>query len=294
MDDRDLKMIIACKTCRTLTEVAQQMNISQPALSKRLHKLEDQLCAKIITLDRFGIQLTDVGERFYNFATKTSALYKEFKTSITKSVNTRMMLKIGVTPVFSRLVLPQIVQSFSQQFPDIYLNICTRFSSLLIELLKTGKLDLAFIRGDSKLEGFERFKIGSDPLVVVSTQQLELEDLSRYPRITYDTDPLLMEQIEQWLSERFGEELMSPAVHVGDSQSCLRTVSQGVGYTIAPLYMLKEWVENELFVKSLETKDGQPFSRDTHLFYNKKLYTESLPLRNMVDLVKNLFPTPSF
>ena len=99
-----------------------------------------------------------------------------------------------------------------------------------------------------------------------------------------------MKQIEKWCHEHFGGQKTFIAMHVGDSQTCLRSVAQGIGYTIVPYYILSGWEKQDFCLTPLKDANGNFFKRDTHLFYSKQQCEKFTPIRNFVDLVKEMFP----
>ena len=221
MDDRDLHMLIAFKRCRTISEAAEELHVSQPALSKRLRKLEDEFSTQLVKTGKSGLIFTATGELLHTYAISALAHLEEVKDKILRIEDDRKILRIGAAPMFSQLMLPVVIQTFAERYPDVYPHIRSGFSGSLVEMLIKGEVHAAFIRGEYEPAGYERYRISSDPLLVVSKQQLEQKELHLYPRITYDTDISLMEQIETWFEEQFGIHKTFVAMHVGDSQTCL-------------------------------------------------------------------------
>lgn len=293
MDDRDLQMLIAFKRCRTISQAAEELYVSQPALSKRLRNLENEFNTKLIQTRKSGLTFTPTGELLHAYAMSALALLEEVKAKILRIEDDRKILRIGAAPMFSQLMLPVVIQTFAKQYPDVYPHIRSGFSGSLVDNLIKGEVHAAFIRGEYEPVGYERYIISSDPLLAVSKQQLNQKDLYLYPRITYDTDISLMKQIETWFEEQYGVHKTFVAMHVGDSQTCLHSVAQGIGYTIVPYYILSGWRTEDFCLTPLKDTNGNLLTRETHLFYSLQKCNDFLPLKNFVTLVKTLFPSNS-
>ncbi|MEG0803504.1 MAG: LysR family transcriptional regulator, partial [Pygmaiobacter sp.] len=67
MDNRDFQILIDLYECKNITKVAQQHFISQPAMTKRLQKIEEALGAELLLRSPKGVIFTPVGEAVIPF-----------------------------------------------------------------------------------------------------------------------------------------------------------------------------------------------------------------------------------
>ena len=215
---------------------------------------------------------------------------QEIKDALMEMHEDRKILRIGAAPMFSQLVLPGILQGFTALYPNIYPNIRTGLSSIEYEWLKSGEIQMAFIRGNYTLEGFEAYTIGREPLCIISKNPLPIRELPNHPLIIYDTDLSLSQQINAWVDETFSHQKLYVGMRVGDSQTCIRVVSQGSGYAIVPYYLLSDWGIQNLCVCFLRDRTGNIITRATSLLYSRKEYQLLESVRSFVDFVRQYFP----
>lgn len=290
MNDKDWAMMIMLKQCSSLSSAAEKLFVSQPALSKRIHNLEDEFQIRLISRTKHGVQLTQSGERLYQYSLTMTEELRRIKNELLELREDRKILRIGTAIMFSQFILPNLINSFTSKYPDIYPNIRTGLSIRLSELLKQHEIQLAFIRGDYKISGYCNYFISQDPLCIISKTPIDIHQLPSYPRIEYDTEPSLIQQINLWLDEWFPHQKIHTGMRVGDSQTCISLVSQGGGYAIIPYYVISSRNHPDLCVNFLRTKDGSVVTRATCFLYSQKEYEQLESVRLFVDYVKQYFP----
>lgn len=122
---------------------AKKLQISQPALSNYVAKLERSLGILIFDRSTSPIQLTEPGEKYLQYANRILNLEKDFHSYITdyQQLHTGT-LTIGSTHCFTSCYLPHVLQTFLSQYPDIHVNIIEgKIPSLETGVLE-GKIDL--------------------------------------------------------------------------------------------------------------------------------------------------------
>ena len=291
MDDKDWLLLTTLKRCHSLSSAAEKLYVSQPALSKRIRGLEEEFQTCLLLRTRNGVQFTQAGELLCKYADSMLKQLQEVRDSLLEMREDRKILRVGSAPMFSQLVLPEVLKSFTARHPDIYLNIRTGISIIEFNWLKQGEIQLAFIRGNYLLEGYERYQISSDPLCLVSKLPINLNNLPNYPRIIYDTDPSLMETIDAWASKQFPQQKIHIGMRVGDSQTCIHIVSQGTGYALLPYYVLTDNAVQSLHVDFLKDFDDNVITRPTYLMFKREEYRQIESVQLFVDFVQQYFPT---
>lgn len=290
MDDKDWTLLVTLKQSSSISEAADKLFVSQPAISKRIHNLENEFHTSLIIRTKKGMEFTHAGEHLCQYAASMLAQLQEIKDILVEIDENRKILRIGAAPMFSQLVLPGILRRFIAMYPNIYPNIKTGLSSKEFEWLKNGEIQLAFIRGDYILEGYSCYVIGSEPLCVISKNPLNIADLPNYPCIAYDTDASLEHQINDWVHNYFPQQKLHISMRVGDSQTCIHMVSQGAGYAIVPYHVLPEQGLQSLCVNFLRDSYGQIVMRATNLLYNQNEYKKLEHIKLFVDFIMQVFP----
>ena len=132
------------------------MHISQPALSKSLRTLEDQVGAQLLNRGPRGVRLTEFGTVFYNRARSIAA---EFRRAAEELGNLRGStagaIAVGVTPgpgVLDRVV-PKAVSRVARRRPGLKVQIRSGTLSELLPALNTGDLDMLLTVLDERVIG---------------------------------------------------------------------------------------------------------------------------------------------
>lgn len=145
MDFRDLAYVEAIAKYQNITRAAEAIPVSQPALSKFLACLEDELGLRLFDrVDRKYIP-TYAGERYLEYArtileTKAS-LDSELADIIKRDVG---VLNIGLPNMRCAYMLPKTLPEFNTEYPNVKVNIFEGTSAVIDRRLLDGDIDLAF------------------------------------------------------------------------------------------------------------------------------------------------------
>ena len=172
--ERCREFVVLAQTCNYL-QAADQLFISQSTLSKHIKALERGLGVELFNRTTRRVQLTDQGRVFLPFARKLSMLAHDAEVALADAEdNERRVLDIGSIPVMVPYGITKVLHYFEAQHRDCKLRITEGEADQLRNLLRTGELDLAFIRewdGDVANEGddseFETTEFAEDQLAVV-------------------------------------------------------------------------------------------------------------------------------
>lgn len=171
MDVESLQSFITVVREKSISKAAQSLHVSQPTLSARIHKLEQDLNFKLIERSWKGVELTKEGRYFLPCAAEslhsinnvhtvlTSTLRKEEKRTYQEAVNNSDQILLGIeswlVPLFSKYILEEL-----KKVPEIKYKIVTHPTPIILELLELGILDLGIFYG-----GKEQLKPLSTPII---------------------------------------------------------------------------------------------------------------------------------
>lgn len=170
----------------SFTEAAQNLYISQPALSKQINVLEKELGFPLFSRDRRHVALTPEGAMLYR---DWKQINREMESSIYNAQklrkNARGRLNIGCTDSFDYSdFLPEIIRKYSQEYPDIEIDTPSFAFKPLRERFLKDKMDIILIPS-FELEGLEDIcwmKIEDIPLSFVIPR---INPLSKKDTITF-------------------------------------------------------------------------------------------------------------
>lgn len=140
---RHLENFLALYDARNMHAAAVKKGISQPALTKSLRLLEDDLGAELFVRTHKGLEPTEAGDALYRHA---RAIDQEarFASMDIQDIHRNLggRIRIGVGPILTLSIFPAVLVDFHRQFPLVEVTVETGVSSQLVESLARGNLDL--------------------------------------------------------------------------------------------------------------------------------------------------------
>lgn len=163
---RHLDAFSAIVRANSFKVAANQLNLTQPAISKTLRELEEILGVVVMTRSRAGVSLTPEGEVFLQFAEQSTAALRNGLHSIRATSSAAGQLKVGALPSVATSLLPKAAMIFAEQSPDTRVEIHEGPHSDLTARLRQGGLDMVVGR------------LGSpDAMIGLSFRQLYAEEV---------------------------------------------------------------------------------------------------------------------
>lgn len=125
MLDHKLELFIKVAETGSITEVADKLFVSQPAISKQIKTLEDELNVKLFHRDkRNGLVLTDVGERILLLAKQEADIDNRiYQAAFEENNFIGGKLRIASLPILSTTILSRILPIYRKKYPDVSIEI---------------------------------------------------------------------------------------------------------------------------------------------------------------------------
>ncbi len=179
-----------------ITSAATKLYTTQPAVSKQLRQLEDELGFKIfVRHGRALSKITPPGERVIDCAVRVLREIHNIKGISTDfKDDSAGTLSIGTTHTQARYVLPPVIKEFRERYPKVQFNLLQGTSEQIAEMAQNGRIDLAIATGSSAQ--FDKFVLlpcyrwhrqvivpHGHPLTSVGL--LTLEALAAHPIVSY-------------------------------------------------------------------------------------------------------------
>ena len=146
MNLQQLDYIIAVDSYRHFAKAAEKSFVTQATLSMMIQKLESELGVKIFDRSRQPVTPTEIGKkiieqarRIISEAVRMKEIIKEEKGEVSGE------LKIGIIPTLAPYLLPLFLKEFSDEYPQVKLNISEHTTATIIQKLKAGQLDAGIL-----------------------------------------------------------------------------------------------------------------------------------------------------
>lgn len=226
----DLELLIgfvAIVDAGSFKQAAAQLNLTQPAISMQIKRLEDRVGCRLLCRSSRASTLTPDGQRLYGYARRIVSLEREARLELSQS-RFAGPVRIGVPEWFTGDKLQTALAQFKQGHPDVHFWMEVDTSAALRDAVAAGRLDLALAINESQREN----PVHSEPLQwVVGTEQA-LDVSSDMPLALFDPPCPYRELAIDGL-ERCG--WRGREVFTSASVASVRTaVKSGLGISIFP------------------------------------------------------------
>lgn len=172
MDIVLLKTFLEVSKTRHFGKAAENLCISQSAVSARIRLLEDEVGQPLFIRKRNDIQTTAAGNKLLQYADSIIVNWKRLCQEIALDDETKRVLAVGGVPSLWDSVLQDWLLWLLEHSPEFSVNIEAHGHEVLIRMLEDGVLDFAFVfDAPPVLMGYEVQEISRLPLVMVSSRQ---------------------------------------------------------------------------------------------------------------------------
>ncbi len=246
MDTQNLKAFLLVAQTRSFSLAAQKLHLTQPAVSKRIAQLEEQLNAPLF--DRIGrtISTTEAGEALLPHARAVLLELEAAKQSVRDLAGeVRGTLRLATSHHIGLHRLPPVLSFFSKAFPAVQLDIDFMDSEQAYDLTLRGEVELAVVTlAPAAVAKVIALPVWPDPLdfmvqnghELTRRKTLDLKELSRYPAILPGLNTYTG-QIVKSLFDRRGL-TMQIAIATNYLETIRMMASVGLGWTVLPRSML--------------------------------------------------------
>jgi LysR family transcriptional regulator, transcription activator of glutamate synthase operon len=146
MELRQLRYFIEVADREHVTEAADSLNVAQSAVSYQLTKLEEELGVKLLERVGRNIKVTQIGKVFLQDVKSVLKMLDEAKEKVDEYLNPQAgSIKIGYPTSLARYWLPTVISAYKQEVPNVNFHLRQGSYAYLIDAVKNGEIDLAFL-----------------------------------------------------------------------------------------------------------------------------------------------------
>jgi LysR family nitrogen assimilation transcriptional regulator len=244
LDIRSLKCFAQVADRGSITHAADDLGITQPALTRRIRQLETELGVTLLERRPRGIRLTGHGRDLLEHARRilreVALAEGHVKRSSRAAVRGRVVL--GTSPTLAPLLLPGCVARSRAECPGVTLRVVEEFSAQLFDDLLSGKVDVAVLTSPPHSRSVVMSPLLAEPIVVFASaaerglkRGYSLTELRRTPVIVTSAIRIL---VERQLA-RYNAQLAVEA-EIDSIEAIRRMVLAGDGITVLPVSTFHE------------------------------------------------------
>lgn len=145
MDIKQLRALLTIAETGSVTKAAALLHIVQPAVSRQLRLLEEDVGTPLFSRGRYGMDLTESGEIFVEYARRALAELDRARSEIQPSGGLSGTVTIGLLPSTCDLLASDLVSTVAREHPAIHLRISMGYTGHLQNWLELGEVDAALL-----------------------------------------------------------------------------------------------------------------------------------------------------
>lgn len=279
IDLRQLEMIDAVARLGSLTQAAEALHVTQPAISSQIRKLEEQVGLPLIERDGRGIRLTEPGQSVAEHARRAAQLLEDLREDLRqfKSVD-KGVLRVAVVST-ANYFIPEYIARFRAAHPGVEINLRVANRDEILEILAANESDLAITGQPPDDADLVARPFKENPLVVIAPPGHPLagrkgvgpRDLVKYPFVAREQGSGTRGVMERAFLEHGLE--YSIACVLSSNEAVKQAVQAGLGLAV----ISRQTIELELETGRLTTLQSDRLSLERQWFLLYRSYRRLSP-----------------
>lgn len=275
----------------SITRAANEMCISQPAISKSIKTLEDQINAKLFIRKRDGVVLTEIGEKIYKKISNAIELINSAEKDIEQLTNLKSgTINIGASKTIINEFFMPYIKKFHKEYPNIKIRIFTDKTADLIKKTKMGLVDIFIANMPYDIPNdFENIKlvelhdcfVASEKFNYLKNKTLSAKDLESLPLLVLAKGTITRMNLDDFCVQN--NITIKPEMEFGSNSLIKEFTQEGFGIGM----LTKEHVIDDL-------NNGTLFELDIDLSMKRKYLSlvydsnrkNNIVIKTFIDFIK--------
>ncbi len=275
MDDYKIKAFCTVAETKSFAKASEILHHTQPAVRLQIHSLEEVLGIKLFSNVDSEAKLTDLGKKFYKHAKKINSLYGSLEKELGRfMVPVKGIVKAGASSTIGNYILPAVISGFKKQFPkiDVHLNVSNKRT--IVDLINTGRVDIAIVEGNVKKRKLTMEKLIYNEMVFIAAPMHPLAKKSRISIFEITKEPIVFreegsgtrEAIEKFFlkHEKHPLNVMNPLI-LGSTELIKDVVAKGIGVSIVSEWAVRKECRQGILKTAKFKKDK--LNNDFYILY---------------------------
>jgi len=270
-----------------ISKGAEQLMISQPAVTQAIKNLEAQLNTTLFTRTKKGIVLTREGEELFSYIKEGMNYFLNGTNKILELKNLETgIIKIGCSTSVTENFLMPYIKKFHELYPKIEIKVVNQLTDILLKDLRNGNIDIV-IGGESFKENKDLLfkQIREIKYIFISDKKINmsLEEILKYPLILQTLPSVGRSVFDNFVRENnlkynIGMEVISHRLVV-------EFVKSGIGIGLA----VKEYISDDLKNENLfEIKVDRNLPIRKIGYVVRDNFVPSFAVKAFIDVIKNI------
>ena len=256
------------------SKAAEELGISQPAVSIQVRELEKSIGAPLLHRTRQGPQLTDTGRTVHGYTQRIFALADEMAEAVNDLQGLRGgRLTIGSSTTPGEYILPWAIGQFQKRYPDVEVSLSISNTGTIIERIKDHELDLGMAGAPVDIEGLASFPYVDDEIAIIASPEHEMAQRLSLALTDLQGQKFIMREegsATRLTAERclLGHNVdVKVVMELGSNEAVKRAVAAGLGLgTVSTFGTAPDTVAGMITVLNI---DGWECRRPLNVFYRQ-------------------------
>ena len=254
---------------KSISKVAEESHLSQPALSQKMRKLEEEMDVKLFERSNKGIELTEAGRTAQRYFHHMINVFDQLREELGNLKQYSGTVRILASPVIGQYALPCSVHKMSESFPGYTFSLSIMTSSEVIRAIRDGNGNIGFIVGSIDSDIIKCKQIYSDKILLICSpayyekDNISLDELRKYPLITlverFSTRRILQQDLKK---KGYSLEEFHTLMELDSTESVKASLLAKLGFAFLPYMSIKK----ELYLNQLKVVEIPDFKMDTDLY----------------------------
>ena len=241
-----------------ISKAAKELYISQPAISKSIQKLEENLNCKLFSRSSRGVVLTDEGKLLYEHVSEAFETLTMGEEKLKRSIELGVgHLKIGVSSTLCKYLLLPYLKEFIRQNPHISISISCQSTNDTLKLLEDNKIDIGLIGEPENLKNIhfdfleeieDIFVAAKDYLRNLKARGIQKDHILQSSTLMLlDKNNMTRQYIDDYLQEN--QIIIKDSIDISDMDLLIDFARIGVGVACVIKNFVREDLENGTLVE---------------------------------------------
>lgn len=238
----------------SLTRAASVLMTSQPAITRTIHNLENELGCRLFIRSKNGVELTPEGRIFNKYISAACSQIFKGENALSGMISLdNGSVCISATETALHCCLFQAVEEFNKQYPNVQFNLLNNSTIHSIQALKEGRIDMAIVSSlphqmesplkVKKLRKYRDILIGGSKFRHLKDRPAALKDLKDYPWISLTSGSITRKLVEQYFNEQGLS--FNPDIELATTDMILLAVRHNLGIGFIPEEFAAEDIRRE-------------------------------------------------
>lgn len=282
MDTELLKTFLEVKNTRHFGKAAENLYLTQAAVSARIKQLERFIGTPLFTRYRNNLQLTSAGERLTHHAETILIAWDRAQTDVLLKKDQKKVLALGTSSGLWDLLLQDALNEIHQTFPEIALRAESFEQDVIIRRLMERTLDLGLVYEPAKITDLTSVPVAQAELIMVTTEKgQDIQTALNHSYVSVDWGTAF-----NITHAQFFQDIQPPVLHTTLAKIALEFILYHGGSAYLPLRLVETLLDKQLYY----LEEAPVINRPVFACYHRENVNSEI-ISNVINIINLLGET---